>query len=293
LLRRWCGKCRSRCDTRRAGSTQPSFAAIVWTFAAANIWADAVVKQAALPATRRLYLDGAETAASEFVLACREHEFACAATCFYPGGGGQPCDCGTLTLIDGRSLAVLAARADESGVIWHALPANAAGDLAGQPVALAVDRARRQMLSRYHTVLHLLNTIALREYDGWITGAQMATDYARIDFKLDRITPELCRAIEDQVNAVSATASTLRAYTLAAAEFNARGDLLRTLDVRPPVLDGRVRVVEIDGFDAQACGGTLVHSTAEIGSLSIYKTENKGRNNKRLYVRLSEPARPG
>ena len=92
---------------------------------------------------------------------------------------------------------------------------------------------------------------------------------------------------------MSATASTLRAYTLAAAEFNARGDLLRTLDVRPPVLDGRVRVVEIDGFDAQACGGTLVHSTAEIGSLSIYKTENKGRNNKRLYVRLSEPARPG
>jgi Ser-tRNA(Ala) deacylase AlaX len=72
-----------------------------------------------------------------------------------------------------------------------------------------------------------------------------------------------------------------------------RGDLLRALDVRPPVLDGRVRVVEIDGFDAQACGGTHVHSTAEIGSLSIYKTENKGRNNKRLYVRLSEPARPG
>jgi len=89
------------------------------------------VHSADLPPTRRLYLDGAEAAAHELVLAGRANEFACTATCFYPGGGGQPCDCGTLALSDGRHLAVLAARADEFGVIWHALRADAPVDLTG------------------------------------------------------------------------------------------------------------------------------------------------------------------
>jgi len=69
-----------------------------------------------------------------------------------------------------------------------------------------------------------------------------------------------------------------------------RDDLLRTLEVKPPVLQGRVRVVEIERFDAQACGGTHVRTTSEVGRLSIFRTENKGRINKRLYVRLEQPS---
>lgn len=78
----------------------------------------------------------------------------------------------------------------------------------------------------------------------------------------------------------------IAAYFLSEQEFAARPDLLRTLEVRPPVIDGRVRVAEIHGFDAQACGGTHVESTVKIGRMSVTRTENKGRINKRLYVRL-------
>ncbi len=80
----------------------------------------------------------------------------------------------------------------------------------------------------------------------------------------------------------------IKSYYLTEEEFRKRPDLLRTLLVKPPVVDGRVRVVEIEDFDAQACGGTHIRSTAGAGRFSIFRTENKGRLNKRLYVRLEE-----
>ena len=156
----------------------------------------------------------------------------------------------------------------------------------GEPAQLAIDRERRRALARYHTVLHVLNTLALRDHGGWITGAQIAPDYARIDFRLKEFSAELCAALEEKVNAVLGGQRALRAYYVAEEEFRARNDLLRTLEVEPPVRDGRVRVVEIDGFDAQACGGTHVANTADVGRCSIFRRENKGRINKRLYVRL-------
>jgi misacylated tRNA(Ala) deacylase len=80
-------------------------------------------------------------------------------------------------------------------------------------------------------------------------------------------------------------------YYLPEAEFRKRDDLLRTLEAKPPVSQGQVRVVEIQGFDAQACGGTHVSATSEVGRFSIVRTDNKGKLNKRLYVRL-DPAEP-
>jgi misacylated tRNA(Ala) deacylase len=149
-----------------------------------------------------------------------------------------------------------------------------------------LDQERRLALTRYHTVLHVLNTIALRDYGGWITGVQISADYSRIDFKLDSFSPALCAELERKVNAVLAENHALRSYYLPEEEFRRRDDLLRTLEAKPPVLDGRVRVVEIEGFDAQACGGTHVSNTSELGRLFIFRTENKGKINKRLYVRL-------
>lgn len=240
--------------------------------------------------TERTYLqddEGLSVAAT--VVAVRDGAFACDRTCFYPGGGGQPSDAGSARMAGGETLQVESAHADEDGVIWHVGPLQPDADLVGQSVLLAVDAVRRRALSRYHTVLHVLNTIALRDYGGWITGAQIAADYARIDFKLERLSPALCAELERKVNDVLQGDHAIRAYSLTEREFAQRGDLLRTLEVRPPVVDGRVRVVEIAGFDAQACGGTHVNSTRELGRLSIFRTENKGRINKRLYVRL-DPA---
>jgi misacylated tRNA(Ala) deacylase len=92
------------------------------------------------------------------------------------------------------------------------------------------------------------------------------------------------------VNTVLDGHHALKAYYISEDEFARRGDLLRTLEARPPVVDGKVRVVEIQGFDAQACGGTPVSATSEVGRFSIARTENKGKINKRLYVRLDGAA---
>jgi len=88
------------------------------------------------------------------------------------------------------------------------------------------------------------------------------------------------------VNEVLAENHTLKSYMISEEEFRKRPDLLRTLDAQPPISHGKVRVVEIEGFDAQACGGTHMHNTSEVGRFSIFRADNKGKNNKRLYVRV-------
>lgn len=243
-------------------------------------------------ATTRVYLQDDhcyETDAT--VIAVREREVACDRTCFYPGGGGQPPDQGRLVLPGGQTLEIDSAHTD-GDLIWHAVASALPGDLPGQAVRLVLDRERRIALARYHTVLHVLNTLALREYGGWITGVQIGVDYSRIDFKLEEFSAALCAQLETRVNAVLDAGRALRAYRISEEEFRRRSDLLRTLEARPPVVDGSVRVVEIEGFDAQACGGTHVATTAEVGRFSIVRTENKGRINKRLYVKLSPPLTP-
>jgi misacylated tRNA(Ala) deacylase len=210
-------------------------------------------------------------------------------TCFYPGGGGQPSDDGTARVAGGDTLEIVSAHADADEVVWHLTGSELPAALVGMSAMLAVNRPRRIALMRYHTVLHVLNTIALRDYGGWITGVQIGVDQSRIDFKLDRLSAALCAELEAKVNAVLAGHHAVRASDVSEEEFRARGDLLRTLDARPPVRDGRVRVVEIEGFDAQACGGTHVDTTSEVGRFAIVRTENKGKINKRLYVRLDDP----
>jgi misacylated tRNA(Ala) deacylase len=237
--------------------------------------------------TVRLYLDDSHCLEADArMLAVRDDALACDRTCFYPGGGGQPADQGSVRLQDGRLLEIVSVRADADDVLWHVGRQAWPLDIAGQAVRLTVDRERRLALTRYHTVLHVLNTIALRDYGGWITGCQIAPDYARIDFKLKSFSAALCEELERKTNAVLAQDRPVTHHYLPEDEFRRREDLLRTLEAKPPVVNGRVRVVEIQGFDAQACGGTHVSSTAEVGTLSILRTENKGRINKRLYVRL-------
>jgi misacylated tRNA(Ala) deacylase len=243
-----------------------------------------------MPGTTRLYLtDDHCVEAEATVVAVAADALACDRTCFYPGGGGQPPDQGSMVLAGGAVVEIVSARADPDGVVWHVGTPAPSPELVGHTVRLRVDSARRQALTRHHTVLHVLNTVALREHGGWITGVQIGVEYSRIDLTLEELTPAICAALEARVNEALAADRALRAYTITEAEFLARGDLRRTRQAEPPVVDGRVRVVEIEGFDAQACGGTHVRTTAEIGRLSIFRTENKGRLNKRLYVRLNPP----
>jgi misacylated tRNA(Ala) deacylase len=220
------------------------------------------------------------------VVGVQEGAIACDRTCFYPGGGGQPSDSGTITLSNGQVLEAASARVSPDEVVWHVVNGPLTADMVGLSARLSVNRERRVALARHHTVLHVVNTIALRDYAAWITGVQIGVDYSRIDFKWDGYSPAVCGELENKVNAILRGNHSLKSYYIPEDEFKRREDLLRTLEVKPPVIAGRVRVVEIVGFDAQACGGTHASSTGELGRFSIFRTENKGRINKRLYIRL-------
>lgn len=243
------------------------------------------------PATKRLYLENDHCFEAEAtVVAVRENSIAFDQTCFYPGGGGQPSDDGSVMFHSGEVLEIVSAQADPDDIIWHLCRSTPPAGVAGQQAILTLNRERRLALMRYHTVLHVLNTVALRDYGGWITGVQIGSDYSRIDFKIEGFSSALCSELEQKVNAVLDENHAVTSYYIPEEEFLRRHDLLRTLEVKPPVSHGRVRVVEIKGFDAQACGGTHVSNTAEVGSFSVFRTENKGKINKRLYVRL-DPGR--
>jgi misacylated tRNA(Ala) deacylase len=150
-----------------------------------------------------------------------------------------------------------------------------------------LDAERRLRLMRFHTALHVFNTVMLRGYGAWITGVRMDAARSHIDFKMDYAADMRAR-IEDEVNEVIARGLAVEAYTISAEEFRGRADLLRTLEAEVPVEGDRVRVVAIRGFEEQACGGTHVHETGEVGLIRIVKVDNKGRQNRRFYVELGD-----
>jgi misacylated tRNA(Ala) deacylase len=234
--------------------------------------------------TRRLYLeDSYRRDFDAAVVSCADGWCRLDATAFHPGGGGQPCDHGQL-VVDGDPLPVAAVREDDDGAVWHGV-ARALAPRAG--VRGVLDWPRRHAIMRHHALLHVVNTIALRDFGALITGAQIGVERSRIDLALADFARDRLAELEARVNAVIARDLALSTSTVSEDEYRRRPDLIRTLNVRPPIVDGRVRVVEIAGFDAQACGGTHVHATGEIGRARIARFDNKGRDNKRFYWELT------
>jgi misacylated tRNA(Ala) deacylase len=204
-------------------------------------------------------------------------------TAFYPGGGGQPPDRGQLLFRDG-ALAVTALREDDRGRLWHQVGRDAA---AGEPVRGVLDWPYRYALMRHHALMHVVNTVARQRFGGVITGVQIGPERSRIDFRLADFARERTGELEGEVNAVVDRALAISSTTIGEEEYRRRPELVRTLNVLPPVVEGRVRIVTIAGFDAQACGGTHVHSTAEIGRARVVRFDNKGKDNKRFYWELA------
>lgn len=235
----------------------------------------------------RLYLEDAYR--REFdaeVLESADGWCALSRTAFYPGGGGQPPDRGHLVL-SGEVVPVSAVREDAAGRVWHEVGRAAA---AGEVVRGALDWSFRHALMRHHALMHVVNTVARQRFDGVITGVQLGPDRSRIDFRLGGFSREQIPRFEAHVNEVIGRDLRVTASLVGEDEYRRRPDLVRTLNVPPPVVDGQVRIVEIDGFDAQACGGTHVHSTGEIGRARVARLDNKGKDNRRFYWELDSPA---
>jgi misacylated tRNA(Ala) deacylase len=200
-------------------------------------------------------------------------------TAFYPGGGGQPADKGTLGIGPIRASVVDARR--EGGVIVHVLDTaipDTVRELNGE-----LDWERRYAHMRYHTALHALSGIIWKAFGAKVTGGQMRPARARMDFSFPgEWTTEVVGEIERLTNEALEEERPVRVYELPREEALKNPDLIRTQVNLVPERVKTVRIVEIEGIDTQADGGTHVANTREVGALEITGHKSKGRHNKRV-----------
>lgn len=203
---------------------------------------------------------------------------------FYPGGGGQPADSGWLE-VDGERWQVKRAK-KESGVTWHLLDRD--GPAPGTEVKGELDWERRYRLMKTHTAMHILCGVIWRDYEVSVTGGSMEPLKGRMDFEFDSMTKELAAEIETKINEEVKQARRVSWRVLPREEAFEIPDLIRTKINLLPEGIKQVRVVEIDGLDLQADGGTHVANTEEVGHIRIVDYKSKGASNKRLVVELEE-----
>ena len=200
-------------------------------------------------------------------------------TAFYPGGGGQPADKGTLGVGPVRASVVDARR--EGGGIVHVLDTaipDTVRELNGE-----LDWERRYAHMRYHTALHALSGIIWKAFGAKVTGGQMRPDRARMDFSFPgEWTADVVGEIERLTNEALEEDRLVRVYELPREEALKYPDLIRTQINLVPERVRTVRIVEIEGIDTQADGGTHVANTREVGELEITGHKSKGRQNKRV-----------
>jgi misacylated tRNA(Ala) deacylase len=211
-------------------------------------------------------------------------------TAFFPGGGGQPHDLGWIADIP-------VIRVKRQGEwIWHWLQGAATAlppaDRAGGPLAEGatvqgrIDWQRRYRLMRTHTAFHILCGVVWRDYQAQVTGGNMEELRGRMDFEFETLRGELVHEIEEKINAEVDAARPIRVRFLPREEAFRIPDLIRTkINLLPPQIQ-EVRIVEIEGLDLQADGGTHVANTREVGTIRISGYKSKGRINKRIELTL-------
>jgi len=203
-------------------------------------------------------------------------------TAFYPGGGGQPCDYGTLFTAE-YTWPVTAVK-KVGGQVVHFIT----GELPaiGTAVSAQLDWTHRHQLMRTHTAMHILCGVVWRDYGAQVTGGNMDPLQGRMDFEFETMRQELVQEIETAVNREVAAARDVRVKILPRAEAFQIPDLIRTKVNLLPEGIAEVRTVELVGLDLQADGGTHVHNTGEVGQMHITNYKSKGKINKRIYVEL-------
>jgi misacylated tRNA(Ala) deacylase len=202
-------------------------------------------------------------------------------TVFYPVGGGQPGDTGSISWEGGRT-EVIDTRKGEDGAIRHLIAAGATLPAEGTPVRAEIDWERRYRHMRMHTAMHLLGS--LLPYG--VTGGNISASKSRLDFDMEdtvdkeSIGRELQRLVEED--------HPVTCRWITDEELAAQPELVRTMSVQPPRGAGMVRLLEIEGVDLQPCGGTHLRATGEVGAVRVGKVEKKGRHNRRFNIHLDD-----
>ncbi len=205
---------------------------------------------------------------------------------FHPGGGGQVSDVGTIEHAGGLVAVIGIETADD--VVWHLLDQEIA--LSGE-VVVRVDADHRSRVAQLHTDSHVLNAIVFDRWPGTlVTGAQINADgTGRMDFDLSEVDNDALRGLDVAVNDVIGRGVEVRSIYVDAGDVATTAGLVRSLSVAPPPTpDGQLRIIEIDGVDRQACGGTHLSNTAESRPFRITKVESKGKRNRRVRFVLED-----
>ncbi len=200
-------------------------------------------------------------------------------TAFYVGGGGQPADTGKL-IVEGREFPVTGIRREDALHIIEGEKPEVGARVHG-----VIDWDRRYRIMRAHTAVHVVSGVAFQDFGVVITGNQLYEARARLDLSFENMSRELAEQIIEASNEVIKRDLRVRWYYIDKEEFLKRPELMR---VNPKLYEkyDRIRVVEIEGFDIQADGGTHVAHLGEIGRIRLEKYESKGRKNKRIYITL-------
>jgi misacylated tRNA(Ala) deacylase len=203
-------------------------------------------------------------------------------TVFYATSGGQPGDRGTLVTVGGAEIPIINAIFTDPGKteIAH-LPQDGAAVMpaVGETVTVRIDWEPRYARMRMHTALHLLS--AVLPYP--VTGGSVGDSESRLDFDIPDAGLDK-DAITARLNEMIAADAAVRHRWIADEELAANPGLVKTMAVKPPMGTGRVRLVEIVGFDLQPCGGTHVRRTSEVGAVRVTQIEKKGKQNRRIRI---------
>ena len=204
-------------------------------------------------------------------------------TIFYPNSGGQPHDTGKFVK-DGEEFSVVYA-GKFGDTISHEV--SKPGLKPGDKIRVVIDWVRRYLFMKYHTASHILAATIHTETGAQISGNQISEEKTRVDFSLEDFDRELIQSYETKVNEIIDQKLPISINIMPRDEAFQIPSVVKLKNAFPPDIH-EIRVISIPGVDQQACGGTHVANTGEIPHIEIFKAENKGKNNRRVYFRFRD-----
>lgn len=206
-------------------------------------------------------------------------------TYFYPTSGGQPNDTGKIFKDSDEYNVLDVIKSD--GRILHKLRNNVEKNRlsVGDNIRGVIDWERRYRLMRYHTASHILSTLIHNETGAEITGNQLYIDKARVDFSLENFDRDLMKSFQEKTNEIIKKNIPISFRILEREEAFKIPSLVKLRKQLPETIT-EIRIVDVGEFDHQACGGTHLKNTSEIGEIEIYELENKGKDRRRIYFKI-------
>jgi len=201
-------------------------------------------------------------------------------TIFYGKSGGQPGDIGKIIAGDQEIEVSDTIKAD--GSIKNILE-NLNGLSKNQNIIARINWDKRYKYMRMHSALHLMcASIPLG-----VTGGQIGYDKSRLDFN-DPDKEIKKEELQEKINTLMKEDHEITYEYIDSQILKSQPELVRTMSVKPPNIEGKLRFVKIGNVDFQPCGGTHVRSTKEVGKITIGKIENKGRMNRRVNISIND-----